>query len=445
MTIPHLFGTDGIRKRVGSYPLTEEGLPRLGQALALWAQEKYGAEACFLLTRDTRYSGPWIKAGLMSGLLRYPVTVYDAGIMPTPGVFHLMKSDSRFSVGIIISASHNPAEDNGIKLVDAQSGKLSLKDEKRIGELMAQPPAVKEFAQLGKEISFLDAKTLYRKSIAKLFEQNFLEGKRIVLDCANGASSAIAPQLFRELGAEVIGIHNDPDGYNINAKCGATSPESLQQAVVTHKAYMGFAFDGDADRVLAVNSEGALKDGDDILALLLSHPEYQSQPALVSTVMANYGLTTHCTQQEKKLLRTQVGDKHVLHALDQGLNNQELLLGGEPSGHIILKNLIRTGDGMLVALKVLEAAFKTGNDLLESFTKFPQILINVPITTKKDLSEEPHAGFIAACKEELSAGRLHIRYSGTEPLVRVLAEGRDREQAEQTAHKVATYLQETLA
>lgn len=277
-----LFGTDGIRNRVGTHPFTEDALPRLGQALAQWAHETYPGDLSFLVARDTRYSGPWIKAGLLSGLLRHPVTVYDAGIMPTPGVFHLMQSDSQFTVGIMITASHNPSCDTGIKLV-CQSGKLSAAHEKRISELMTQPPADKEYTSLGKEIPFLDAKTLYRQQLKQLFTPNFLVGKTIVLDCANGASSAIAPQLFRELGATVIPIHHDPDGYNINASCGATSLASLQKAVVSHKASMGFAFDGDADRVMAVTSTGDIKDGDDLLAVLQTHADYKEQPALVST------------------------------------------------------------------------------------------------------------------------------------------------------------------
>ena len=437
----NVFGTDGMRNRVGSYPFTEDALPRLGRALALWAEEKYGKEVCFLVTRDTRYSGPWIKAGLLSGLLRHNVTVYDAGIMPTPGVFHLMQKDSRFTVGIIISASHNPAHDNGIKLVDAKTGKLTPADERRICELMSTSDSHEDFRALGKEIPFFDAKTLYRKRVAQLFTPNFLAGKTIVLDCAHGASSTIAPQLFRELGANVIGIHNDPDGHNINAHCGATAPESLQKAVVAHKACMGFAFDGDADRVIAVNSNGEIKDGDDLLAVLQTHEDYNDQPALVSTVMANYGLDTHLKPLNKKLIRTQVGDKHVLRMLDK----EDLLLGGEPSGHIILKNCIRTGDGMLVALKVLETVLKTGNNSLESITKFPQVLINVPIKQKKSLTEPPLAPFIAACKAQLTTGRLLIRYSGTEPIVRILTEGRDYEQAQEVAHKVANHLQEILS
>lgn len=437
----NLFGTDGIRARVGAHPFTQEALPLLGTALARWALEKYGSDARFLLAQDTRYSGPWIKAGLMCGLLRYPITIYDAGILPTPGVFALLKEDSACTGGIIISASHNPAEDNGIKLVDARSGKLSQFDEKRILELMAMADTESSFAALGKEVPFPQAKLVYRKILARSWNESFLAGKTIVLDCANGASSVIAPQLFRELGATVIAIHHDPDGFNINKHCGATSPESLKNAVVAHEAFIGFAFDGDADRVVAVNKKGEVKDGDDLLALLHSHPDYGQERAVVSTVMANYGLTVHFTSQEKKLLRSQVGDKHVLEMLD----SENLLLGGEPSGHIILRNSMRTGDGMFVALKVLETILLTGNELLESFTKFPQVVINVPVVHKKELTIPPLSTFIAAHKEQFSTGRILIRYSGTEPLARVLVEGRDLEQVQQVARTVATELTSLLA
>ncbi len=435
----NFFGTDGVRNYVGRFPFTTDALPKLGRALALWAQQKYGDDACFLLARDTRYSGPWIKAGLMQGLLREPITVYDAGIMPTPGVFHLLNKDTRFTGGIILTASHNPATDNGIKLVDAQTGKLFKADETRICSLMKELET-KEFTHLGTEIPFYDARILYRRSITQLFPKGFLSGKTIVLDCANGASSTIAPNVFRDLGATVIAIHNDPDGYNINKNCGATDTRSLQQTVKEHSAYMGFAFDGDADRLMAVNSEGILKDGDDLLAVLRTHNDYKDESALVSTVMANHGLASHMKNLGKELLRSNVGDKHVLKELEA----KNLSLGGEPSGHIILKNLIKTGDGILVALKLLETVFQTGNELLSSFDKFPQVKLSIPIKTKKDLSQGQLAEYIAASTSALPTGRVLVRYSGTEPVVRVMAEGEDLEYTKTVAQQLADQLQKEL-
>lgn len=436
----NFFGTDGVRNHVGRFPFTTNALPKLGRALALWAQEKYGTDTCFLLTRDTRYSGPWIKAGLSQGLLREPIKVYDAGIMPTPGVFHLLNKDTRFTSGIIISASHNPATDNGIKLVDAQTGKLSKTDELRICTLMKELET-KEFSQLGTEIPFHNARLLYRRSITQLFPKDFLLGKTIILDCANGASSTIAPNVFRELGATVIALHNDPDGHNINRNCGATDTLSLQRAVKEHNAFMGFAFDGDADRVMAVTRESTLRDGDDLLAVLHTHSDYNQEQALVSTVMANHGLASHMQTLNKQLLRTNVGDKYVLKELEA----KNLLLGGEPSGHIILKNLIKTGDGILVALKLLETVFQTGNELLSSFEKFPQVKLSIPIKTKKDLSQGHLAEYIATSKDKLPSGRLLVRYSGTEPVVRVMAEGEDLEYTKTVAQQLAEQLHKELA
>ncbi len=435
----NFFGTDGIRNHVGRFPFTTEALPKLGRALALWALEKYGTDTCFLLTRDTRYSGSWVKAGLMQGLLREPIKVYDAGIMPTPAVFHLLNKDSRFTGGIIISASHNPATDNGIKLVDAQLGKLPKRDELRICELMKEQET-NEFSQLGTEIPFYEARLLYRKSITKQFPKYFLSNKTIVLDCANGASATIAPNVFRDLGATVVALHNDPDGHNINKNCGATDTRSLQQAVVEHNAFMGFAFDGDADRVMAVNKEGILKDGDDLLAVLRTHKDYAKEPAIVSTVMANHGLASHMQSLGKELHRSDVGDKYVLKELEA----KNLSLGGEPSGHIILKNLIKTGDGILVALKILETVAQTGNESLESFEKFPQVSLSIPIKRKKDLSLEPLATIISTSKNELPSGRVLVRYSGTEPVLRIMAEGEDLEYTRTVAQQLADQLQQEL-
>ena len=437
----NLFGTDGIRNRVGLHPFTQEALPKLGHALGLWAQEKYTAPITFLFARDTRYSGPWISSGLLYGLLGHPITVYDAGILPTPAVFHLMNHDASFTVGIIISASHNPAEDNGIKLVDSAFGKLSSTDEQRICQLLTEARPLTDYSLLGREIQFPDAKKLYKHHLTTLFRPNFLEGKTIVLDCANGANTQVAPLVFKELGADVISIHNDPDGYNINKDCGATAPESLQKAVVAHKAFMGFAFDGDADRCMVVTQDGSLKDGDDLLAILRNHADYKDQAALVSTVLANYGLDQHLKSHQKKLFRAAVGDKHVLEMMDK----EHLQLGGEPGGHLILKNHVRTSDGLLVALKVLETVEQTGNKLLETFEKFPQICLNVPITHKKDLSQDPFATFLKESKEAFTSGRLLVRYSGTEKVVRIMTEGRDKEQAVQVAQAVAHYLQNALS
>jgi len=433
----NLFGTDGIRNTIGHYPFTQEGLPLFGSALARWALETYGEEPCFLVGRDTRYSGSWIKAGISSGLLRYPVAVYDAGVLPTPAIPYLLETHASFTLGVVITASHNPATDNGIKLFSS-AGKLTAADEEHICALMTEIPSS---PLNGKEFHFLEGRDQYKQHLIDLCSPNFLSGRTIVLDCANGASSKLAPAIFRELGAIVIALNIDPDGHNINDQCGATAPSSLQEAVLKHHAFMGFGFDGDADRVVAVASDGTLKEGDDLLAVLATHPDYASQQTYVSTIMANYGLTAHFERYGKKLLRTDVGDKYIAHALAE----HKLMLGAEPSGHIILSNVSSSGDGILAALKVAEAALLNNNHLLYSFIKAPQSLINLPIRQKIALTDEPLASIIAARRAALSQGRIVVRYSGTEPLLRILAEGEDAVSVESNANLLAHDLQKILS
>jgi phosphoglucosamine mutase len=432
-----------MRARVGSYPFTHETLPVLGRALARWGQEKYGPGCSFLIAGDTRYSRSWIHATLTSGLLRYPVTVYNAHIIPTPALFHIMKDEPTISCGIMISASHNPAEDNGIKLIDSLTGKLSLEDEERISYLINHPDSISNYDALGEEIHFAPALQLYQDRLINLFPRDLLNNKTIVLDCANGATSYVVERVFMTLGARTVIINHTPDGYNINKNCGALHPEGLQKAVIEHDAFAGFAFDGDGDRVIAVNGKGELKDGDDILALLLTHPAWKNEHGAVSTIMANQSLEQLVTSQGKQFFRTNVGDKYVLEAMVQ----HNLALGAEPSGHIIIRDIIPTGDGILVALKVLETLILTGNELMATPPKFPQITINVPIKRKRDLQESPLLEIIKASTShlnQLTTGRLLVRYSGTEPLIRVMVEAADQEHMKAIAQDLAHKLQQEL-
>ncbi len=436
-----LFGTDGIRAKVGHYPLTEDALPKLGRALALWAQEKYGTKAHFLIASDTRYSCSWLKAHLESGLLSTQIKLSDAHILPTPAVFHLINESPTYTGGIIISASHNTAEDNGIKLVDAKTGKLTLEDEKRILELMLAGPTRINYKHLGTSLVCAEAQDRYINTIISLFSPGFLKGHTIVLDCTHGATYQVAPRIFKALGSTCIVINAQPNGYNINERSGALHLESLQEEVIKQRASWGFAFDGDGDRVIAVNTNGEIKDGDDILALLAHHPSYKDLPSLVSTIMANQGLEVYLKALGKELIRTSVGDKYVIEALVQ----QGSLLGGEPSGHIIVKDVIATGDGILAALKIVQTALLTENLELKSFTRFPQVLINVPIKSQKNLQEPPLSDIIAESKKCLRAGRLIVRYSGTEPLVRIMVEDSDKELTKTVAHDLAVQLQAVLS
>lgn len=440
------FGTDGIRAHANEYPFTQKALHALGQAIAQWALEKYGtSRPGVLIGHDTRISCPRIKADLIEGLAQANIDIVDGGILPTPTVYQLIKDNERFNFGIVISASHNPYYDNGIKLFDALASKLSKADEEYIISHFSRwyteqdgskAPCLKSSVEI-----WSNAEQSYQKKIASHFPPDFLKGLKIVLDCANGATSHIAPDLFTQLGAEVITIANQPNGTNINAQCGATHPENLQKQVLEYNAHIGFAFDGDGDRLIVVNHSGSIKNGDDVLFLLLTLPEYATTQAIVGTVMSNQGFEQALDKLNKKLIRTKVGDKYVAEALA----SNKLALGGEISGHTIIYDYMPTSDGIFVALKILKAALITNNWELKTFTAFPQVLLNLPIKNKKDLNIEPFSTIVATYEKTLKDGRILVRYSGTENILRVMTEAQSQEQAKTTAQELAQALQHALA
>jgi len=446
----NLFGTDGIRAKVGEFPLDIDSLILLGQAIGLWAQKKYGLEKPIVIGNDTRESCDFIKSALKTGILPHKLDILDVGPLVTPGIFQIVKA-SKVDLGIVISASHNPYEYNGLKFFDRKKGKLSRDDEQAISDLFFQQLTAKK-----SPCNSFDIETIYhsfgietiQKGIAefnycmdllKEFDKDttFLANKKIIVDCAYGAISFIAENVFEEFdNANIIYLHDDPDGTNINQNCGAMHPEKLQKAVIKHKADIGFAFDGDGDRVVVVNRHGEIKNGDDILALLSTHPKYQKEKAVVGTIMSNYGLDAFLHKQNKKLIRTQVGDKHIA----QALTKQKLSLGAEPSGHVICRDYLNTGDGIFAALRVAEAAKLTDNWDLKTFEKFPQINMSIPVTQKKDITTGTLAEIIAQAQTNLPAGRTVVRYSGTEPILRVMVE----EKEEKTAQAVCATLVERL-
>lgn len=419
------FGTDGIRARIGTNLFTLHNLPIIGYALARWAQEKYKNIPRILIAHDTRQSCAFVKSSLKSGLLLRNVELYDSGILATPATLHVMRYTNKFDCAVIISASHNPYYDNGIKVLDKHTGKLTKDDEERISILM-QEEFVSCYNEFGSDFCYPQAHQEYNAIIQTFFPKNLLSGLRIALDCAHGATFQSAPQIFRALGAEVIEVATSPNGININNNCGAVHIELLQRTVSKSNAHCGFAFDGDGDRVIAVSHHGEVKNGDDILAILLNHPAYREQSTIVGTVMSNQGFEQLLLEQGKQLLRTPVGDKYITESLE----TYNLLLGGEQSGHIILRDLISTGDGILTALRVLETLLITNNWDMKTFTKYPQLLINIPITERKDLSQAPVKEYISAAQELLGSGRLLVRFSGTEPLLRVMIEATSLEKAE---------------
>jgi phosphoglucosamine mutase len=442
--IQNIFGTDGIRGPVGKHPFTRDALPELGCALGSWIEETYGTDASILVAHDTRESCSWIKTALASGLLLHKVKLIDAQVLPTPAILQLMQSTfKKVSCGIIISASHNPYHDNGIKIIDALSGKLSEAAEKRISELFYSDatPYTEKTKSFGTITTLTAAQNYYQKSIIDLFPQKFLRGKKVVLDCAHGATFEVAQKIFEACGAEVIAINNQPDGVNINKDCGALHVKQLQETVLSSKSDVGFAFDGDGDRVIGVNNRGEIKNGDDFLALLSTHPKYRDQTAIVGTVMSNQGLEQYLKKKQKTLLRTNVGDKHVARALTK----EGLLIGGEQSGHIIIKDYLGTGDGIVAALYTLQAMLETGNLSMETFTRYPQILSNYPVQEKKNLTLSPFREIIERSQASVGSGRLLVRYSGTESVLRIMAEAETVEKAEDIVTDVSQQLMSAFA
>lgn len=439
------FGTDGIRGNAEQFPFTPDALVTFGRALGLWAQKKYGTQnPKFLIGSDTRISSPRIKDDLCKGLLAQGALVVDAHVLPTPAVYQLISSDVSFHAGIVISASHNPYQDNGIKVFDARHCKITAEDEQEIVHNFEQASDLQLSSSCSSEpcvkAGWPTANQSYQEAIKSRFPDLFLKNVKVILDCANGATYSIAPELFRALGANVQVLADSPDGININNQCGALHPENLAKAVQAAQADCGFAFDGDGDRVVAVNKHGQVKDGDDILALLLQLAAYQPVSHVVGTIMTNQGFESYLKGLGKKLIRTCVGDKYVTAQLEK----EHLPLGGEASGHIIMKDYLDTGDGILVALKVLESIIAHNNWDMKTFDKYPQILINVPVVQKKDLEQSPFAQIIAEHKKMLDQGRLVVRYSGTENLLRVMTEATTHRLASSIADAVAYKLQEAL-
>jgi phosphoglucosamine mutase len=439
------FGTDGIRGNAEAFPFTDQALTVLGLACAAWAQEKYAkTHPKMLIGADTRISGPRIKQAFATGLLAGGVEVWDGGVIPTPAVCQLIMLDTSFDAGIVISASHNPFQDNGIKIFDSRRCKIAPEDEQKITQLFGEfwvkqadtqsltPDAMIDWTD--------DAVVAYRQCMLSRFPAGFLKNVKVVLDCANGATAAVAPAIFRTLGASVETIAINPDGKNINAKCGALHPERLIEMVKQSQSDAGFAFDGDGDRLIVVTRNGVVKDGDESLDLLLDLPAYKDLAMVVGTIMTNQGFERHLEAEGRRLLRTKVGDKYVVAKMEE----ENLPLGGEISGHTIIRDYLPTSDGILVALKVLEAVLVHSNWEMKTFTKFPQVLINVPVAQKKDLSQQPFAQLIADFEGNLTGGRMVVRFSGTENLLRVMAEAPTVEEAQTAANGLASALQEAL-
>ncbi len=439
-----LFGTDGIRTRAGVAPLDYSTLFRLGQAIVIQGRRN------ILIGRDTRGSGPWIENVLAGAIELAGGEVRRSGVLTTPGIAYLTRRFG-FEAGIVISASHNPYYDNGIKIFSKSGRKLSDADEDELEDLMRKLPALpsSERDAAGDELLFTNPKWSepYCEFLSQTQPPWALAGLEVVLDGAHGAAYRIAAQLFESLGAEVYQLAVQPDGTNINRHCGALHPENICQAVASRGAALGVAFDGDADRVILADEEGNLVDGDDVLYILARHLSARGELAsrrVVTTVMANLGLEDALSREDIQLVRTRVGDRYVLEAMLKGGHD----LGGEQSGHIILKRYSVAGDGILVALEVSRLVKEAGalSELRRGFTKYPQVLLNVPVREKRDLGQDPSLRQMVAESERRlgSRGRVLVRYSGTEPLARVMVEGVDEAAIRFEAELIASELEKKL-
>ena len=444
-----LFGTDGIRGAAGAFPLDKNTLTIIGKSLARQFREKLGRNARFIIGRDTRESGVWIEKAFCEGAMSEGADCESANVITTPGVAFLTKK-LNFDAGIVISASHNPFEDNGIKIFSPSGKKLDGDTERKIEEDIFNSSKL----EVQSSMSALDSKKageyqeIYLNYLMEEFENLSLENFKMVIDCANGAASNLAPQLFQKFGAETVVINNLPDGKNINKDCGSLHIGNLQKKVLEEKADFGVAFDGDADRSLFVDENGKFVDGDAVLWIMAQHLQAHGElnnDTIVATVMSNIGLEVALNSRKIKLLRTPVGDKYVL----QELLDTESSVGGEQSGHIIFPNKSLVGDGMFTTLYLLEALQsnkKTLSEMINGFTQFPQILVNIKVREK--LPFEEVAEINDAAKEietQLGEkGRLLLRYSGTENLARVMIEGENQSEIERQANHLAQIIQNSL-
>jgi phosphoglucosamine mutase len=438
------FGTDGIRGTVGQAPITPDFVLRLAHAVGQVLKETE-ARPTVLIGKDTRISGYMLESALESGFNSAGVDVVLLGPLPTPGVAYLTRAQ-RASLGVVISASHNPFADNGIKFFSASGAKLPDAWELAVEAALEKPPVWAESAQLGKTRRLDDAAGRYIEFCKSTFSSDLtLKGLKIVVDGAHGAAYQIAPLVFHELGAEVIAIGCAPDGLNINKDVGATHPEALVQAVKDHGAHFGVALDGDADRLQLVDAQGRLYNGDELLYLMaddrLGRDEHV--PGVVGTLMTNMAVEVALKARGVQFVRAKVGDRYVLEELEK----HQWILGGEGSGHLLALDKHTTGDGLVSALQVLQACVRAGKsmaELLAGVTLFPQTLINVRLRLGQDWKANTR---LTAATQEAEAvlgdsGRVLIRASGTEPLVRVMVEARDAALAQSCAQRIADTLKD---
>jgi phosphoglucosamine mutase len=433
------FGTDGIRGTVGQPPITPDFVLRLAHAVGT-VLRRSEARPTVLIGKDTRISGYMLESALESGFNSAGVDVVLLGPVPTPAVAYLTRAQ-RASLGVVISASHNPFEDNGIKFFDARGAKLPDAWEAAVEAALLEPPAWVDSARLGKARRLDDAAGRYIEFCKSTFANDLtLHGLKIVVDAAHGAAYQIAPKVFHELGAEVVAIGCAPDGLNINQGVGATHPQALVQAVREHRADYGIALDGDADRLQLVDADGRLYDGDELLYLMVADRIARDEdvPGCVGTHMTNMAVELALRERGVAFVRARVGDRYVL----EELHARGWVLGGEGSGHLLVLDRHTTGDGIVSALQVLQACVASGRslaELLDGVQRFPQVLLNVRLQPGEDWRVNPRlAETTRAVEAELAdSGRVLIRASGTEPVLRIMVEARDAVAAQAAAERLA--------
>ncbi|MFN8059137.1 MAG: phosphoglucosamine mutase [Vicinamibacterales bacterium] len=444
-TTSKLFGTDGVRGVAGVFPLDPVTVARLGAALVRVLPKRDNVR--LLVGRDTRESGPWLEQALAQGIASQGATLTSLGIVPTPAVAFLTRAEG-FDAGLVISASHNPFADNGIKVF---SGKGEKFDERLEGEIESTIAgdgwSVDTQRAVGLEVVDLSDRYLEHARHA-CPDPRGLRGARIAVDCGNGATTPVAPRLLRAMGFDVTAIGCEPDGRNINLDCGSTHPQRLADLVRQGRHKLGIAFDGDGDRAILVDANGSIVDGDAVMLMCAKHLKRTGRlkgPAVVATVMSNIGLELALKADGIDMVRCSVGDKYVM----EEILKRDLSLGGEQSGHIIFSEFLFTGDGLVTALSVLNVMAETGRELADlagELVTYPQVLVNVRVARKRDLTEEPSILAVMRRVEEqlVGRGRLLVRYSGTEPLLRIMLEGQDQDQIRIWAEEIAAAVRAAL-
>ncbi len=442
-----VFGTDGIRGRTGGKVINPESILKLGWAVGKALCQQPGNK--ILIGKDTRISGYMLESALEAGLSAAGMNIQLVGPLPTPGIAYLTKT-LRASAGIVITASHNPYWDNGLKFFASNGGKLTEDDEKRVISQLSQPLTMVDSALLGKAERIDDARGRYAEFCKQSFPDDLsLSGMTIVVDCANGATYQVAPSVFAELGARVITLGGAPNGLNINLECGSTQPKALQQAVLKHQADVGIAFDGDGDRLIMVDHRGDLVNGDSCLYVMATHALKMDEApvGVVGTQMSNEGLVRTLAEKDIGFYRAEVGDKYVLSALQ----SRGWQMGGEPSGHLIHLGKTTTGDGIIAALQVLRAMCESDRSLHElcaDLNVFPQVLINIALSSGdlERMQTEAFSQLMKKSQKKLSGrGRVLVRLSGTEPVVRVMAESDDANLTQKVAEGVVEFFQSKYA